>query len=206
MDQTCKCGTCGAIFKHKSSLRAHLRRVHVETKNYKCEECGLMLKTADSLRAHKKTVHTPRVRTVCYICGAMLLSEDKLKKHIMRHNNKRMFQCTKCEKKFYTSHEVRQHFRTHTGEKPFKCHLCTYACAVKGNLTKHMKKHKDGNWVPGHNYVGTDYSFDCKENHTEFVKLDNGGVDVDEEEPEYSSEILEQLYTDQVEQKVYQQL
>ena len=156
---------------------AHHRRVHVDTNAYKCEHCGTMWKSSDSLRVHIKTVHMPRVRTVCYICGAMLLSADMFKKHIMRHKNKRTYQCTKCDKRFYTSHEARQHFRVHSGAKPFQCHLCNYASAVKGNLTKHMKIHRNGDSIPKHNYTGHDYDVHLKEEEAEFVKLDDDSVE-----------------------------
>ena len=71
-----------------------------------------------------------------------------------RHANQRQYPCSKCSKSFYGKRDLYTHNRIHTGEKPYKCHICTYACAIKGNLTKHMKRHRNGDYIPEHRYKG----------------------------------------------------
>ena len=73
---------------------------------------------------------------------------------MLRHSNQRKYSCSKCSKSFYGKRDLYTHNRIHTGEKPFKCHICSYACAIKGNLTKHMKRHRKGDHIPEHKYKG----------------------------------------------------
>nr|CAD7194438.1 unnamed protein product [Timema douglasi] len=44
-----------------------------------------------------------------------------------------------CTSAFKTSSDLKRHQRMHTGEKPFACELCDYKCAIKSNLTVHIR-------------------------------------------------------------------
>jgi len=65
----------------------------------------------------------------------ILLQNDPIKL------GKGQYGCPFCNSVKKKANEMIRHIRTHTGEKPFICNYCNHACAVKGNLTTHIKKY-----------------------------------------------------------------
>ena len=62
--------------------------------------------------------------------------------HIRRHNQKKLYECTLCEKHFSFKDSLSRHIDAiHYKLKPFSCTLCDKSFARKSILTKHRKVH-----------------------------------------------------------------
>ena len=174
-----QCDLCGNFFLSQGYLRQHRQYVHQEERNFSCELCEVSVKTEALLKRHMAR-HTNVKNEVCQVCGRSFRVRSDLLRHMVRHDSsKRTFKCEECGKAFFEDQKLKQHRRIHTGDKPFKCHLCAYKCAVKGNLTKHLKTHENR----GAGYTGRAYR---KKEHKDKVKVGDGmvgvGVQMDEGE------------------------
>ena len=81
-----KCEICEKVFKTKTVLKSHFRRVHdndgkVHVCN-KCETCGKSFSKASNLKTHIYTVHERHKDHKCESCGKSFSQFGHLKSHI----------------------------------------------------------------------------------------------------------------------------
>ena len=181
-----QCDLCGNFFLSQGYLRQHRQYVHQEERNFTCELCDVSVKTEALLKRHMAR-HTNVKNEVCQVCGRSFRVRSDLLRHMVRHDSsKRTFKCEQCGKAFFEDQKLKQHRRIHTGDKPFKCHLCTYKCAVKGNLTKHLKTHESrGDGYSGRAYRRKERRDNVVTEHIHApdegaVQMDDGAVQMDE--------------------------
>jgi len=53
----CLCPHCGTTFTHRSSLRSHIKTVHLKEKNYRCDQCDQCYVDRTNLLRHIETKH-----------------------------------------------------------------------------------------------------------------------------------------------------
>ncbi|KAL3314934.1 hypothetical protein Ciccas_006437 [Cichlidogyrus casuarinus] len=77
----------------------------------------------------------------CTQCDKVYFSVSALKMHIRTHTLP--CKCEICGKAFSRMWLLNGHIRTHTGEKPFACNVCHRAFADRSNLRAHMQTHSE---------------------------------------------------------------
>ncbi|XP_050690956.1 zinc finger protein 646-like isoform X2 [Eriocheir sinensis] len=136
-----RCEVCGTCFSRGDKLKVHAR-IHSNVRPYGCTEDGCHYRAIDSgsLRKHMRT-HTNERPYRCQLCPYSARDGSQLTVHLRTHTGDTPFQCMveSCSAAFKTSSDLRRHERLHTGVKPYKCSSCDYACAIKSNLTVHMR-------------------------------------------------------------------
>ncbi|XP_069175244.1 uncharacterized protein [Procambarus clarkii] len=136
-----RCEECGTCFSRGDKLKVHAR-IHSNLRPYWCQEPGCQYRAIDSgsLRKHLRT-HTNERPYRCQLCPYSARDGSQLTVHLRTHTGDTPFQCMieNCSAAFKTSSDLRRHERLHTGVKPYKCSACDYACAIKSNLTVHMR-------------------------------------------------------------------
>ena len=75
----------------------------------------------------------------CSKCNKKFASKKTLCNHKKVHD--KTHQCEVCLKCFGTKYQLTVHMRTHTGEKPFVCSTCDKRCTTKSNLKSHQATH-----------------------------------------------------------------
>ncbi|XP_033231820.1 zinc finger protein 257-like [Belonocnema kinseyi] len=148
------CDFCNQLFKRKSVMNAHVRRIHHKTKsktlNYKCEKCSRSYNWLGSLTRHKTLVHAvEKPQFICDFCGHKSNRKCNLVKHITsRHSQtfKSRNKCDICSRNYLSLSGLYQHKRIeHAALKPqFNCAICDFKTKRKDYLSNHITaKHSD---------------------------------------------------------------
>jgi len=106
-----------------------------------CEQCGQALATATSLRQHMRVVHLSLKDHACEACGKTFGDKSSLKSHVSAaHATERPFQCGACERAFARKSDLQAHQRlTHQGARDFACPVCYKTFAKHSNVTRHIE-------------------------------------------------------------------
>lgn len=162
------CQYCPKMFKFSSSVIAHTKRYHTETKMVPCEHCGKEVKQSN-MEMHFKNNHaTPRFTCnqcgksfyfkalmvshinvmheglknhICDLCGAKFGIRKSLERHVRcQHEDHRPYICEYCQKAFHTSQKLQKHISGHLKDKIYVCTVCDARFYYKDNVRMHMKK------------------------------------------------------------------
>ena len=61
----------------------------------------------------------------CGVCGKVVSSRGALVKHMVRHRDKKPFQCGECSLQFNQNRDLKTHImQKHTGQRPHVCGIC----------------------------------------------------------------------------------
>ncbi|XP_030752924.1 PR domain zinc finger protein 5-like [Sitophilus oryzae] len=134
--QLLPCGHCGKKYARKQTLEHHLEENHTDSrakeliksqkKVYRCSSCSYQTQNTSGLSHHKK-VHLPP-------------------------EERQLFACAHCEKKYTLKTNLRRHFQdTHTDsrtkkvkkppKKVYKCTICDYQTPYSSTIRRHKNVH-----------------------------------------------------------------
>lgn len=136
------CPDCGEFFQNPYAISSH-RRSH-DMRVFECPIplCKRKVRGMRNYERHQTRFH--KAPEICTECGK---SFKKLSLHVKTMhtgNRDKKFVCDECGKGFAVKDKYVEHQMIHTNTKPFQCKEkdCSYSCILKGNLSKHEKKHK----------------------------------------------------------------
>ncbi|KAI5635010.1 prolyl oligopeptidase family domain-containing protein [Phthorimaea operculella] len=88
-----KCNVCDRTFPRRYTLSRHMRRDHLEMKDYQCDICPYTCFTNNELQVHMVKHNGDRIFE-CHICSKAYARKKTLTEHMRIHNNDRRFACT----------------------------------------------------------------------------------------------------------------
>nr|CAD7577110.1 unnamed protein product [Timema californicum] len=157
-----QCTTCQRSFSRGDKLQMHMR-IHTGEKPHRCKLCDYATIDSGSLRKHMRIHNDERpykfkesrkpFRENYPHCAQLGSNPDlPIFGSLVQHESSALDRATtkvgdnpfvcgfdNCTSAFKTSSDLKRHQRMHTGEKPFVCELCDYKCAIKSNLTVHIR-------------------------------------------------------------------
>lgn len=107
-----KCEVCFETFRINQKLILH-RRLHLDSSSIHCRICLSQFSRMDEKKDHEKCCNL--LRYECYLCRCLKLDKRSLIKHMLKHSNKKEFQCLKCRMKFKHNRSLHYH-------RKFACH------------------------------------------------------------------------------------
>ncbi|XP_055914666.1 myoneurin-like [Eupeodes corollae] len=131
------CDTCGANFKDRKSLVAHLR-THKKEKPYLCEVCSKSFATLNEMELHSAK-HSEELPFVCETCGLQFKYLNNLESHKLLHGEP-SFECTDCNKKFFLKRHLAYHLLKHGPTESATCDICKKTFRNKDSLLRHERK------------------------------------------------------------------
>jgi len=137
-----RCKLCGRLFKTKERFHKHLE-VHIRIRNYECDICKAKFIKPSDLIKHQPT-HTKEKRFTCDYegCGIKFVNIGNLNRHIKcKHEKRKDYQCSTCNKKFSQSGDLFRHEKLHRGERDHMCDCCKETFIQRTGLLTHLKKH-----------------------------------------------------------------
>lgn len=150
-------------FKHPDKLSLDDHEEILKTGKVKCGECGIVLKQS-SLKGHIRSVHMRILRFECDVCGLKCDSRSSLETHIITHipieYRELRFECELCLEKFQTQRNLTRHTKlSHPAAylEPYPCRLCNQTFKRKYMLLAHIRSMHRTDKKP----VVADGPFDC---------------------------------------------
>uniref|UniRef100_A0A672GW47 C2H2-type domain-containing protein n=1 Tax=Salarias fasciatus TaxID=181472 RepID=A0A672GW47_SALFA len=137
------CSICLKSFSRHWHLKTHLEAMHCEVvagfsrKKFPCSDCEKSCNSAAELRDHQRT-HTGERPFQCSFCDKRFWT---LTTHMRTHTGEKPYSCTQCSKSFVAPGELRRHTRIHTGEKPYTCADCGRHFSLAGTLRNHKRSY-----------------------------------------------------------------
>ena len=140
MTKRIKCADCEQDFFNKSTLKMHIRTVHLKEQRFSCDDCEYKTNNNESLAKHLRS-HTGEKPFACAECGKMWTSRSSLSVHIRTiHLKEKRYSCEVCDYKTYQRTRMDEHAATHTGgaKKSNECGKCSEVFDNKAQLSNHM--------------------------------------------------------------------
>lgn len=170
------CDICATVFKSRTGLTKHVRRVHSdEPKQPKvqCTVCGNWLSDGRGLKKHMDR-HEQTEQT-CQLCGKVTPNLHALGAHMRYVHSERIHKCTLCEKSFKKEiglkvgtrlsveslcltqrvccfnglfgFVLQEHMAMHTGVDLYTCTYCPQTFKSNSNMFAHRKKRHPIEWA-----------------------------------------------------------
>ncbi|XP_066254317.1 zinc finger imprinted 3-like [Euwallacea similis] len=151
-DSTCElkppkhvCPKCPESFPGEVNLFRHMKN-HVEEGKVSCPLCPFRTEGKNpgrNLMDHRRTMHVDTLGK-CPECGVLLKKKDMKDHQMSVHLGKqKMYKCSKCCERFYSSGDLNRHLSTHV-ELMYRCSRCGKTYKYKWNLLVHERKIHEG--------------------------------------------------------------
>ena len=133
---------CGKVFKHKSFLKAHVKKKHINlTRERFCKHCDYSTKWSSSFFRHRSK-HTGN-KKLCHICEYSCPTNHMLKKHMESKHSEIEYDCDQCDVKTRTRRMMKFHVnKVHNGVR-YHCELCGHQATTGYNLKAHKERTHD---------------------------------------------------------------
>lgn len=138
------CNVCFRTFGSNKNLKVHqfVRANHAQGKHFLCTHCSFRAVSRSILTIHERSKHSGERPYECSFCDKRFFSELHLKNHLVCHSTERPFTCAFCEKGFSRKRNMEEHIRScHSEEKPYKCDICPARFKVPQHLRIHARIH-----------------------------------------------------------------
>lgn len=137
-----KCNKCPERFTEYVYRQRHLVEVHgVPRIDYKCNVCDKSFSRRYNLSTHMKRDHMEERDFQCEMCSYKCFSGKQLSMHMVKHNGERIFECAVCKKSYARKKTLSEHMKIHNNDRRFSCDVCGQAFVQKCSLKGHMKAH-----------------------------------------------------------------
>ncbi|KAF9812355.1 hypothetical protein SFRURICE_005466 [Spodoptera frugiperda] len=136
-----KCTKCPERFAEYFRRQKHLVQVHgVAPLQYKCNVCDKSFDRRYTLSRHMKRDHLEERDYQCEICTYRCFTKNELRVHMVKHNGERIFECSVCKKSYARKKTLKEHMRIHNNDRRFACAVCGQAFVQKcrGQLSNHF--------------------------------------------------------------------
>ena len=159
-----KCQKCDKIVCSEQNLNLHMKRVHLQIKDYFCEQCPSSFSTKQELRSHALS-HSEERNFKCNQCDKAFKTKSYLKIHGRIHSGEKPYFCEECGKSFSNQSQLISHKKErHSGEIPFQCDACEKGFKTQKYFRLHKKTHLEG-------YIQKPKTEPERRNHSEEFKL-----------------------------------
>lgn len=137
-----KCPKCPERFTEYFRRQKHLVTIHgVEPLKYNCNVCDRSFDRRFTLSRHMKRDHLEERNYQCEMCSYKCFTNNELRVHMIKHNGERIFECSVCKKSYARKKTLKEHMRIHNNDRRFACAVCGQAFVQKCSLKGHMKTH-----------------------------------------------------------------
>ncbi|XP_050359874.1 gastrula zinc finger protein XlCGF26.1-like [Nymphalis io] len=137
-----KCAKCDERFTEYFKRQKHMVELHgVAPLEYKCNVCEKSFERKYMLSMHMKRDHLDERDFQCELCSYTCFTKNELKVHMIKHNGERIFECTVCKKSYARKKTLREHMRIHNNDKRYACKSCGQAFVQNCSLKGHIKTH-----------------------------------------------------------------
>ncbi|XP_069363849.1 zinc finger protein 431-like isoform X1 [Maniola hyperantus] len=137
-----KCMKCGERFVNYFKQQKHMVEEHGEARlEYKCNFCDKIFDRKYLLSTHMKRDHLEERDFKCEICSYTCFAKNDLKYHMIKHNGSRIFECSLCDKSYARKKTLREHMRIHNDDRRYACQECGQAFVQNCSLKGHIKTH-----------------------------------------------------------------
>ncbi|CAH2217572.1 jg444 [Pararge aegeria aegeria] len=137
-----KCTKCDERFTEYFKRQKHMVEKHGLAKlEYKCNVCDKTFDRRYILSTHMKRDHLEQRDYQCEMCSYTCFTRNELKFHMIKHNGERIFECSVCKKSYARKKTLREHMRIHTNDRRYVCKVCGQAFVQNCSLKGHIKTH-----------------------------------------------------------------
>ncbi|XP_047039547.1 gastrula zinc finger protein XlCGF26.1-like [Helicoverpa zea] len=137
-----KCTKCPERFAEYFRRQKHLAQVHgVAPLRYKCNVCDRSFDRRYTLSRHMKRDHLEERDFQCEMCSYKCFTNNELRVHMVKHNGERIYECSVCKKSYARKKTLKEHLRIHNNDRRFACAVCGQAFVQKCSLKGHLKTH-----------------------------------------------------------------